>query len=416
MAIIVNYVCQGGGRESITFERAETAVRLAGMGITSIDLAPLSSCNNMRRLELQENNLESLDLSPLSACASLEVLYMWGNPLGNIDLTPLRTCSNLKELGLSNSKLRAIDFTPLSGLSNLLTIGLWRNQIREVDFNPLSTCSELRGIWVSQNPIESMDLTPLIPCSKLTKIGIPAHYESESVLSRETLGLLSQAVMKATVRCDAPLSASALRSMKHVVSMFDKPETEWMAYAVVHNLLSLLGFKWAGILERPVELTRKLTLSKDELMKRIIIAVCRQVDKGGPTIGLDVNMMTEEGRLAKRVPTVLELRKTEMQDVAFSRTDLRPLWLTAYGYNLLTIMNLGLKCDSGELSAVVGSLKQAGVEVRASKRRRTCPDTVPSPMAEYICKLIAYRHKVEGRRSPKRLQSVVPLYLWRPHY
>jgi hypothetical protein len=100
MSIVLNYRCEDGDRKSASFGQEVQTIRLAGIGITNVDLTPLSSCTNLTRLELQENKLGNLDLTPLSSCTNLEVLYMWGNPLEHIDLTPLGTCPNLQQSGI----------------------------------------------------------------------------------------------------------------------------------------------------------------------------------------------------------------------------------------------------------------------------------------------------------------------------
>ncbi len=96
------------------------------------------------------------------------------------------------------------------------------------------------------------------------------------------------------------------------------------------------------------------------LRRGIEVRVCQQIDRGGTTIGIDVERFfrTPVTELTRRASRTLELRAKEMQGLTLRTNDpdrvkskdalrwkmgidLRPLWLTAYGYEVLSTMGLG---------------------------------------------------------------------------
>lgn len=76
--------------------------------ITELDLGPLSSCVDLRALDIAGNQLDSIDLSPLSECVALEELYLHSNhpqenDFSELNLTPLFSCPELEDLGVPDS-------------------------------------------------------------------------------------------------------------------------------------------------------------------------------------------------------------------------------------------------------------------------------------------------------------------------
>ncbi|MFX0174519.1 MAG: hypothetical protein ACFE9L_21790, partial [Candidatus Hodarchaeota archaeon] len=71
--------------------------------LNEVDLSPLSSCLNLKNLQLSMNELITLDLSPLAACTNLESLSLYNYQLREVDLSPLAHCKKFSDLRIEDS-------------------------------------------------------------------------------------------------------------------------------------------------------------------------------------------------------------------------------------------------------------------------------------------------------------------------
>jgi len=120
--------------------------------------------------------------------------------------------------------------------------------------------------------------------------------------------------------------------------------------------------------------------------------LCKQIDKGGTTIGLDVDKMSEYGDTALRVHKVLDLRKGEIEQVAIAKisegkADLRALWLTAYGHSILSSLGMGTTCSLNDLDKVMDALTRLGFSVNVISRDLSMPTNITMSMRTYIWKI-----------------------------
>jgi hypothetical protein len=115
-----------------------------------------------------------------------------------------------------------------------------------------------------------------------------------------------------------------------------------------------------------------------------------QVRQGGPTHFFDVNEMREIPELAVDVPRVLDLRKREMEDVTLidreGLIDLRPFILTAWGFELVNAVGLGLETDAEGCDAIMRKLYELDIKVSITKDNAVAPKTVKmsSGLSQYI--------------------------------
>ncbi len=152
--------------------KLEEKIDLSSDYFWHIDLAPLSSCTNLRELRLDKGNIENIDLNPLSSCTVLELLSIESNALMSIDLAPLSSCTNLRQINLGYNRLETIDLTPLSSCINLESLTLFKNQLKTIDLTPLSSCTGLYAIRLDDNLLTTIDLAPLKPCVNLQKVDL----------------------------------------------------------------------------------------------------------------------------------------------------------------------------------------------------------------------------------------------------
>ncbi|MFW9943614.1 MAG: leucine-rich repeat domain-containing protein, partial [Candidatus Sifarchaeia archaeon] len=147
-------------------------VWLAVGWVTELDISPLGSCTSLETLYISSSNLRQIDLGPLSSCKNLRSLDIIGNRLDELDLSPLSACINLTSLNLSNSNLSDLDLTPLSECKKLRYLSLDFNSLDALDLSPLSSCESLSSISLENNSLSELDLFPLSRCANLSYVDV----------------------------------------------------------------------------------------------------------------------------------------------------------------------------------------------------------------------------------------------------
>jgi hypothetical protein len=414
-----------------------------GSNLKSIDLAPLSSCTNLITLGLGGNRIESVDLAPLGSCRHLQKLYLFGNHLKNIDLTPLNSCMDLqilnlsetwpesvklcsavglKELYLYSNRIESIDLTPLGLCASLQELRLENGSLRSIDLTPLSSCTSLRRLDLHLNELQRIDMTALFSCAQLDWSTIhhaasqnpsttPKPAWLESLLSKEhVVRLIPQKKdfrLRDPWRYDSPVVLPSMAAISLYLPLVKDKEPLWKAIHLLQGALALCSLQWAGFLDTdPIPLIDHLLGEKscsinESVREEVSRVLCEQIDKEGTTIGLDMDNMTENRELAIRVSKVLDTRRAEMESASIrtgeGTSDLRALWLTAYGYRILSEMRLGVTCNAEELEMVLHSLREMGFEVGlVDSSELRSPDSISEPMREYIWRLAEYRAQTGG--------------------
>ncbi len=184
-----------------------------------------------------------------------------------------------------------------------------------------------------------------------------------------------------------------------------KPEyPPWLQLVAFHLILSTYGFGWIGLLDiDPSKIVQSLlsstslALDDADFQDQVLPHLCSQIDQGGVTIGLDVQRMAEYGDLAQRIDDVLAQRENEIKQIKLltngNEVDLGPLWLTAYGNQILNALDLGAKCSLDEFSDLHAKFKEIGFNLRTTEKpvRSTKPKVSPK-MREYILRRLNSLH------------------------
>ncbi len=159
-------------------------------------------------------------------------------------------------------------------------------------------------------------------------------------------------------------------------------QSHWIYQLHLQNLLSQLGIDWVGLLDgNPKELVDSIKSliespvdDEDSIRELVFSVLCTQIDRGGPTINLNIHKMTEVGDLAKRISRVLELRANEMNNLILHQAgrvvDLEPLWLTVYGYQLLRSMNLRKLCTIEKFEEIAREFRKLGFMIQISTNQQ----------------------------------------------
>ena len=345
-------------------------LRLACNQLQSINLNPLSACTNLQNLDTWENQLKSIDLSPLTACTNLQKLELQGNQLQSIDLSPLTACTNLQELGLQRNQLKSIDLSPLRACTRLERLDLKDNQLKSIDLSPLVACASLKKLDLSKNKLLSIDLSPLTFC---TNWGVRISLDFYKEFRRRPISwLMFNHIDRSTVY-QRPVVSYPWSFLHRVAEEFGDD------YRVQQDILQTLGLKHYGFIDTDLR-ELFLSLSQDssiesirkQVSERIVEEIATTVDEGGAMTGLAIEELhTKHGVFAKSVQRIIELRQGEMQRVVVgvkgNEVDLRELYLTAYGYEVLTALRMRLITDSKGLDRTKKALAELGFKLKTGK-------------------------------------------------
>jgi hypothetical protein len=347
-----------------------------------IDLSPLSTCSNLVSIPLNHNNLKSIDLSPLSACTKLTSLSLSSNQLKSIDLAPLKSCSNLSSIYLNENRLRTIDLSPLSSSIKLWRIELNQNELKNIDLSPLSSCPDFDSIFLKGDSLESVDITPLIVSPRFSRVETDARisswirdpYQRNRLMGRSA----SRSDLKGKFTVEPPAPEGSWELLHKLASIPHELSIPIQTY-----ILKALGLGEYGLIDADISdflCSIPPELSLDEARERtkpfLIERVCEQIDRGGTTIGLDVDEVFTEARgIAARLLTIARLRDSEMKHVIARRKqksisawayNVERLYLTAYGFSIIT--NAGLRAihelSSEEFEFIQDSLRTMGYEMK----------------------------------------------------
>lgn len=374
--------------------------------LQNIDLAPLRSCTNLQKLFLRGNQLQNINLSPLNSCTNLQELNLHHNQIQ--DLVPLNSCTNLQTLTLSGNQLQNIDIAPLSSCTNLHTLELWRNHLQNIDLEPLSSCTNLHTLTLYSNKIQNINLAPLSSCTNLHTLNlyciqflnIDPHMTRTKLQKflleynqRQPIDVtpvfwfscissntpkVSSWLQPRTKDCDCRIIYSSPVQLYPWSFLYKIIEQFKSDYRIQHDILAALGLADCGFVD--CDLTDTLLAIAPEtsneyvreiLIKFLVEEIAAAVDREGPTIGLNLeSLITHRGEIEiiNRSQRILELRKREIEQVRIyiedEVVDLRELWLTAYGSEILQALGMRLTTDSGGLEQIKNALAELSQKLK----------------------------------------------------
>ena len=135
---------------------------------------------------------------------------------------------------------------------------------------------------------------------------------------------------------------------------------------------------------------------KEKAMHMIFSHFREQINGHRTTVGMSIEKLSTRRDFASLVEKVLKLRQRELRNVRVvsngNEVDLTPLWLTAYGYEILTAMQFGLKTDAIGLQQVEGELRKLDVDLCYDEENRNQLSTVFSDdLKNYILWIVQSR-------------------------
>ena len=189
------------------------------------------------------------------------------------------------------------------------------------------------------------------------------------------------------------ITKSNLTYSKRVIKMMRKVKPNWIHYHVLHELIDSLGFSSLGFLDgNPffhIENILQRIDNPDQIQEYIIGEICRQIDNGGTTIGLDIEKVFQYSELARRVEQILRKRQGEFNNTCVHQDgdsiDLRGLWLKEYGFQILTSCNVGRYCSLNEFTQIQHELLKHNFTIdRSPILHLEYPPGISEGLREYI--------------------------------
>ncbi len=439
MVVVFEYSKTDGSREQVAYEEDVRKIDLFDRSIAEISLLPISSCCSLQSFVLWRNRIQRIDLTPLASCAELEELYLSRNRFQYIDLDPLQSCTKLKQLWLNHNELISIDLSPLSSCISFDTLWLTKNDLQQIDLTPLNSCPRLETLRLDNNRLKKIDLTPLSACIALEELNFDGNQLEQVELSplrscrklryaafdsnarQETL--LDREHFKDTIFYDdrqLHFNAPArLLSLDAVADLFPLV-SGWKTVHLFKEALTVLDLDWLGVVDADVTplltdiLETERAHARERVLEVLVPLVCKQVDEGRTTLWLDVTRaMTQSTEFVERADLIAQLRLEELQRVRLRQrrivvrlppdewgiedrevrtiVDLKPLWMTAYGYQVLTALGLRETCSSDTFERVKRAIAEVahGLQITAGEEEQY-PHEIPTSLRNYIIRVAYY--------------------------
>lgn len=300
----------------------------------------------------------------------------------------------LTDVSLDYNQLEEIDLQPLSMCRNLQSLNIAVNKLRNIDLYPLSSCRKITRFLFYGNSLQDMDITPLV-------LNLPKYYFK----LRKTWSL--RWILETVRNLDggARLTEVPLKTIEPIQKMVSSSKSMRTINLILDSLdLRSLGFLDEDISDQILTIPSitPIEIARETIEPFVLDALCNQIDKGGTTIGLDIEGVMHHAGLVSRVTRIIELRESEMKRVRvpvfkrniFNIHNLRALWLTAYGHQVLSALKMPLEIREEGFEIVTEAFEKLGYNIRTTNRRKISkPVNISSDLKQYIWSLIP-RHQL----------------------
>jgi len=290
---------------------------------------------------------------------------------------------DIGEIDLSRRKIIKIDLTPLRSCSKLHHLNLYGNNLENIDLAPLAFNENSLSVDLSGNYLRTVDVTPLFTCSKLVQIGADYNSLRQSWISRTA---------------DQTIYERPARKLPWPI-LYKIAEEYGVNRRVQQDVFACLGFSDYGFVDQ--NMVEFLTKTPPETPIEKVCEKTRQIlleilftaiEKEASTIGLNLDRLSKiYPKLATRVPEIIKQREREMQRIKIAeirknmvnerssnreiyfqnredkKYDLRQLWLTAYGYEILKALRMRLVVDTEELEQVKDAFNELGFDLKIGR-------------------------------------------------
>ncbi|MBD3408378.1 MAG: leucine-rich repeat protein [Candidatus Lokiarchaeota archaeon] len=365
--------------------------------IIEIDLGFLRKYPNLTSVKINHGErLKQLDLRVLGQCKKLkklEISHLWS--LKEISLDPLSECSSLQEFKLNwNSSLKELNLQPLASCKNLQHLEIrWNGALRELDLEPLAHCKQLRSFQFTRSSHhQSTNLTPLVWCSNLRELRVDGNSHADSILT------FHPAIRSSDFSCNLFYPSVLLKEYVE--------KNGWgLLFSLMNDDIYLddvsliqLQYRWFaafGLNEFGVfdgDIRKQLEAIPDsynfqeifnQVKKRIQNCMIEQIRNNGPTRHMDVEKLKSSIGVIM-IPHIVRRRREEIENLVIAKEydlsikdrfdisqeyyDLGPLWVTHYGYEILSALEMNVVAKKYEIEEIKDALRRIGLEIEIGPR------------------------------------------------
>jgi hypothetical protein len=369
-------------------------------GMVSVDLSQLPNLPDLRVIDLSCNRLESIDLTPLARCRQLQVLNLCENRLSEVNLLPLADCKLQEYLYLNHNKFSYLDLLPLTLCKKLHRLELEGNSLNFYMFGPFLISDIHSRTSVMEKPKLSSQLKYPLLSDRLLAF----------ILSSANMPWLNQFVVNREIQwydySKLVQQCGWKRVQVHMLSMVDLLSDDiWVEGQ--YEFFKTLGFsELAGFDGDLSSLMSKIspTLDYEEVREKfhdlIIDSLFTQFNQNGCTHFFDTHAMSIT-KASILIPKLLSRRSKEMERITLqikkNKINLRPLWLTSYGFKILSILGMSTSTNMKGFQKVRKGLKRLGFSINLERNiedTTSVGDVIMSHrMMWYILRLASQRGK-----------------------
>jgi hypothetical protein len=367
--------------------------------IHTIDLQYLSFCPSLRELNLSNNQFDSINLDPLMNSSYLEKLDLSNNWIREMDLAPISNSSRLIYIDVSENPVSRCDLGFLASCPRVEEVSLGWTQLDAVDLSPLANCRMLKRLSLSNDQVERLDLKPLSYCVNLESLDLTgATFSADEVW--HLFGLSSLRELTVSPRIGIEIFVPRLLKWPNGLHQNRERFVRKDAKSLLHRLgfsafqqeiqgiylglspLSQFYFR-TGLLDslglghlhgfdgNLLSVLETIDPSSsdeeviDSLRSNLITAIASQIEDGGSTHFVDIQLAHSVPEFAKITPAILSSRRREVECISVAHIeeafDTTSLWLTSYGHDMLEALKIGRRTDAQGIRMIRKQLKQVGI-------------------------------------------------------
>lgn len=341
--ITIKYWSPHGRQEETKFQSGYTKIDLVMRAAQKVDLSNLTRCKHLEKLNLSHNMLEELDLTPLSGCSTIEEINIESNHLTELNLWPLKESLKLAIIDVSENRLHGLDLTPI----------FLDTKVRMDSSVVVTADNILRYVFTKDELIKQFQL--LRPDGANWAVPPVVIWNEYSTMSRT-------------------YDWAQIRERIETVLQRMKP-MQW--FGAQRGLLQGLNIsEIAGFDDDPRLLLDNavMKMSYEDARQAIFDTAVKlleeQIRSGGPTLFLDIEGLRNTSA-SKLIPLIVETRKHEVENTTVlikgSKVFLRPLWMTHYGFNILSASGMGLTTDLDGLESLRKNFDELEIELETQK-------------------------------------------------
>jgi len=269
------------------------------------------------------------------------------------------------------------------------TLMIHNPPVFDVDFTPLYKHPDFKAVHFAGSLIDRMDVTPLTH---------NPNYHFWLGCTKYSWLIRNWAVY------DRPEKIYSWDAIHHLA------ENQFHDRRVQQDILLALGLREYGFIDRDLtQLLRSIPpdTPQDDAKKRItkvlVKEITKSVDEGRDPICFEFEkFLTKEKKIAARVNKIVQLRNEVLENVSIpihgSEVDLRWLWLTTFGYRILSTLGMNSKTDLEGFEKVKSLFNNLGINLR-TKENAPSELNMSEELKKCIWWIVTHRGKLWGNNE-----------------